>query len=571
MESSNLIRHMNGRQRKQVGGTLPPENMNDMESDFSEPGIEDEREQGSLLLRGSPRRSGIRGELGNVSLLLFLYVLQGIPLGLGGSIPLILQSKNVSYKDQAFFSFVFWPFSLKLLWAPLVDALYFSRFGRRKSWLVPTQYLLGLFMLYLSAKVDSLLQSKGGPDVVTLTAVFFMLAFLAATQDIAVDGWALTMLSRENVGYASTCNSVGQTAGYFLGNVLFLALESPDFCNRYLRIVPKDTGIVTLSDFLFFWGVVFLISTTLLAIFKRENVRGRRTTTTPEETQGVMETYKLLLSIIKMPTVFTFCLLLLTAKVLGHYWIHEGVTFGYLPGGNVIFSTLFVFQMGFSAADAVTGLKLMEAGVPKEQLALLAVPMVPLQIFLPVVISRYTAGPRPLDIFYKAFPFRLLIGLEFALLVWWTPSVKQEGAFPVYYYAVVLLSYALHQVALYSMYVACMAFHAKVSDPLIGGTYMTLLNTVTNLGGNWPSTVALWLVDPLTSKECQGAAGQSCGSSEEALLCVKEGGVCVTTLDGYYVESVVCVVMGLAWWVWLGKKMRRLQEQSPAAWKCRVN
>lgn len=66
------------------------------------------------------------------------------------------------------------------------------------------------------------------------------------------------------------------------------------------------------------------------------------------------------------------------------------------------------------------------------------------------------------------------------------------------------------------MYVACMAFHAKVSDPLIGGTYMTLLNTVTNLGGNWPSTVALWMVDPLTSKECQGAVGQSCGSPEEA-------------------------------------------------------
>lgn len=52
----------------------------------------------------------------------------------------------------------------------------------RKSWLVPTQYLLGLFMLYLSMTVNSLLQSEGGPQVVTLTAVFFMLAFLAATQ-----------------------------------------------------------------------------------------------------------------------------------------------------------------------------------------------------------------------------------------------------------------------------------------------------------------------------------------------------------------------------------------------------
>lgn len=549
MEPSDLITHKNGRQRKMAGANLPSENMRDVdrgETSSPEPEVEEETEG---LIRGSDSedrrrhkpRPGIRGELGNILLLLFLYVLQGIPLGLAGSIPLILQSKNVSYKDQAFFSFVFWPFSLKLFWAPLVDALYCSRFGRRKSWLVPTQYLLGLFMLYLSLTVNSLLQSETGPCVVTLTAVFFMLAFLAATQDIAVDGWALTMLSRENVGYASTCNSVGQTAGYFLGNVLFLALESADFCNKYLRLEPKDTGIVTLSDFLFFWGIVFLVSTTLVAIFKRENEHGKGKRKVPEETQGVMETYKLLFTIIKMPTVFTFCVLLLTAKI------------------------------GFSAADAVTGLKLVEAGVPKEQLALLAVPMVPLQILLPVVISKYTAGPRPLDVFYKAFPFRLLIGLEYALLVWWTPSVKQDGGFPVYYFAIVLLSYALHQVALYSMYVACMAFHAKVSDPLIGGTYMTLLNTVTNLGGNWPSTVALWMVDPLTSKECQGAVGQSCGSSEEAGLCVKEGGSCVTTLDGYYVESVVCVVIGLAWWVWLGKKMRRLQEQSPAAWRCRIN
>lgn len=68
------------------------------------------------------------------------------------------------------------------------------------------------------------------------------------------------------------------------------------------------------------------------------------------------------------------------------------------------------------------------------------------------------------------------------------------------------------------MYVACMAFHAKVSDPLIGGTYMTLLNTVTNLGGNWPATMALWMVDPLTSKECRGAASQSCGSTVEAAV-----------------------------------------------------
>ncbi|KAF6385035.1 hypothetical protein mRhiFer1_008861 [Rhinolophus ferrumequinum] len=232
-------------------GLLPPGDWDDSHLDL----VGGEGDKEALLLDtgdfSKPPRS-CRAELSSILLLLFLYVLQGIPLGLAGSIPLILQSKNISYTDQAFFSFVFWPFSLKLLWAPLVDAVYLRNFGRRKSWLVPTQYVLGLFMIYLSTQVDHLLGNTDGrtPDVVALTVTFFLFEFLAATQDIAVDGWALTMLSRENVGYASTCNSVGQTAGYFLGNVLFLALESADFCNKYLRFQPQPRGIVTLSGFL---------------------------------------------------------------------------------------------------------------------------------------------------------------------------------------------------------------------------------------------------------------------------------------------------------------------------------
>ncbi|XP_075717644.1 acetyl-coenzyme A transporter 1 [Rhinoderma darwinii] len=480
--------------------------------------------------------TGLRGELGNILLLLFLYILQGIPLGLAGSIPLILQSKNVSYTDQAIFSFVFWPFSLKLLWAPLVDSLYIKRFGRRKSWLVPTQYLIGLFMMYLSSTVDELLGGDHGPDMLALTATFFLFEFLAATQDVAVDGWALTMLSRKNVGYASTCNSVGQTAGYFMGNVLFLALESADFCNKYLRATPQPKGMVTLPDFLFFWGAVFLVTTTLVAVLKKEHTNEN---VSREETQSVKEAYGLLLSIVRMPAVQKFCLMILTAKI------------------------------GFSAADAVTGLKLVERGVPKEHLALLAVPMVPLQILLPLLISKYTAGPKPLNVFHKAMPFRLLMGLEFAFLVWWTPNVSHEGGFPLYYYITLLLSYALHQVALYSMFVAIMAFNAKVSDPLIGGTYMTLLNTVSNLGGNWPATMALWFVDHLTSKECTGADGQSCADHDASELCVKLGGSCVTTLDGYYIESVLCVVIGFCWWLFLGPAFKKLQDEGQSSWKCR--
>lgn len=95
-------------------------------------------------------KPNVRGDRGNVALLVFLYVLQGIPLGLAGAMPMLLQTRKVAYKDQATFSLVFWPFSIKLLWAPIVDTAYLSSFGRRKTWLVPVQYLIGIFMLVLS-------------------------------------------------------------------------------------------------------------------------------------------------------------------------------------------------------------------------------------------------------------------------------------------------------------------------------------------------------------------------------------------------------------------------------------
>jgi len=45
----------------------------------------------------------------------------------------------------------------------------------------------------------------------------------------------------------ATCNTVGQTAGYFVGNVVFLTLESADFCNKYIFSEHETHGLVTLS------------------------------------------------------------------------------------------------------------------------------------------------------------------------------------------------------------------------------------------------------------------------------------------------------------------------------------
>lgn len=60
----------------------------------------------------------------------------------------------------------------------------------------------------------------------------------------------------------------------------------------------------------------------------------------------------------------------------------------------------------------------------------------------------YFSGPRPLDIFLRAIPYRLLFGFIAALLVWITPSLvpnPSEGL-PFSYYILLIVCYSLHQV-----------------------------------------------------------------------------------------------------------------------------
>ena len=101
----------------------------------------------------------VQKDLHNIIFLTFLYLLQGVPLGLSASLPFILSSRKASYADQGMFSLTHWPFSMKLLWAPIVDSIFFKSIGRRKSWLIPMQYMIGIFMIVFANYVHTVLES----------------------------------------------------------------------------------------------------------------------------------------------------------------------------------------------------------------------------------------------------------------------------------------------------------------------------------------------------------------------------------------------------------------------------
>lgn len=57
-----------------------------------------------------------------------------------------------------------------------------------------------------------------------------------------------------------------------------------------------------------------------------------------------------------------------------------------------------------------------------------------------------------------------------------------DGSLPIYFYAICFLFDAINGSLTFSIYVASGSFFAQISDPNVGGTYLTLLKTITNFG-----------------------------------------------------------------------------------------
>ena len=154
------------------------------------------------------------------------------------------------------------------------------------------------------------------------------------------------------------------------------------------------------------------------------------------------------------------------------------------------------------------------------------------------------------------------------------------------FYLALLLLIGIYSVLAAATFVSSMAFYARVSDKRIGGTYMTLLNTCSNLGSLSAKILITYGIDMFTWRQCKrlpataGAGDVSANNGGEALgacsiasgekgdpSCSAKGGECVYAVDGYYVMLLLCFVVGVAWWVsfkgQLGK--RTIARASPYA------
>jgi PAT family beta-lactamase induction signal transducer AmpG len=153
-----------------------------------------------------------------VAPLLALGFASGLPLALtGGTLQAWATIEQVSLQEIGFLTLVGTAYTLKFLWAPLVDRYAPPWLGRRRGWMVLMQVLLALGMLAMGCL-------SPGQSLLPLALLAVFVAFCSATQDIAFDAYRSDVLRKDERGAGAALSVLGYRLAMLVSGGLALIM-----------------------------------------------------------------------------------------------------------------------------------------------------------------------------------------------------------------------------------------------------------------------------------------------------------------------------------------------------------
>jgi PAT family beta-lactamase induction signal transducer AmpG len=141
----------------------------------------------------------------------------GVPfLLIGNTLGYWMRDENVDLKTIGFASWVGLFYSLKFLWAPIMDRVALPILGRRRGWMLAAQLGIGAGLFGMAAI---------GPFGASFFWVAGFTAFCAASQDIVVDAWRIEIAQdADELGLLTAAHQLGYRAAMLATDALILLL-----------------------------------------------------------------------------------------------------------------------------------------------------------------------------------------------------------------------------------------------------------------------------------------------------------------------------------------------------------
>lgn len=144
----------------------------------------------------------------------------GLPLSLlGSTLQAWFSFSNQSILVTGFLSLLGLPYAYKFIWGPFTDHYSLTRLGKRRSWLILTQ-----FLLLMGFNSFAWLSPEQNTQQIVLLAIF--LAIISATQDMVIDAQRIEYLPKNEHGLGASLAVLGYRIGLLVSGGLALIMAS---------------------------------------------------------------------------------------------------------------------------------------------------------------------------------------------------------------------------------------------------------------------------------------------------------------------------------------------------------
>jgi MFS transporter, PAT family, beta-lactamase induction signal transducer AmpG len=176
---------------------------------------------------------------------------EGLPYMIVRSMSFIFFT-DIGLKERylGYLNFLGLPWNLKLLWAPFVEI-----FGRKRSWIIAVQIAISLMTAAIAIVCFLAQGADPGLSNTFLALAFVILAFIAATNDIAIDGY-----------YMEGITDPGEQAAYTGYRVFAYRLSMILARFGFINIAAYAAQHIT-NNLYAAWGYAFLAAAVTMLLF----------------------------------------------------------------------------------------------------------------------------------------------------------------------------------------------------------------------------------------------------------------------------------------------------------------
>lgn len=387
----------------------------------------------------------------NLLMLFALYLTWGLIFGyFANALNVILIKKGADSKSLSQLTIMAYPFSLKFLFAPLVDNYYFKGFGKHKTYIIFSNYAICGFLVLNAFFIEDWIKNL---EITNITAIGFVIALGLAFQSIAVDAWPPSLVRPENIRYVGFISNFGQMLGIVFAYNLFIWFNSRSFCNEYIYETYHENPVISSFDMLICCAVAIFIVTGVIHIFKKEEATPKKEFQNFREFLGTLS---------KFATNPNIRFLLFTTFFIGVGL--QPVELGYV----------LILRKGFSQNT----LSLVD------MISNVVTPLVG------VFASHLAKKKKEFTFILIVYGFNIVGNILYYFFVRNFESFDPKVA--VFLYFLEDFNLGLCQTMKFVLFIS---FLLRVADPKMTAVYTTFFYSVMNLNGLWTVSISLLLID----------------------------------------------------------------------------